>query len=89
MTVTGAPRGFCNLILIRGGHPPVAVRPEDRAVYLSALQQEQAGRGADAFNRLLYERLDTTLGESLSALRQALPAPPTPRTTPDGKPQPR
>ncbi len=82
-------RLLMNLILIRGGYPPVAVRPEDRVAYLSALQQEQAGRGAESFNRLLYERLDTTLGESLSALRQALPAPPTPRTAPDGKPRPR
>lgn len=64
-----------NLVLIGGGYPPVAVRPEDRAAYLSALQQEQAGRGAGAFNRMLYERLDASLGESLSALKQALPAP--------------
>ena len=71
-------RLLMNLVLIRGGYPPVAVRPEDRAAYLGALQQEQAGRGADAFNRLLYERLDATLGESLCALRQALPAPTTP-----------
>lgn len=67
-----------NLVLIRGGYPPVAVRPEDRAAHLVALQQEQAGRGAAAFDRLLYARLDATLGESLSALRQALPAPATP-----------
>jgi hypothetical protein len=77
-----------NLILIRGGYPPVAVRPEDRPAYLTALQQEQAGRGAYAFNRLLYARLDIALEESLSALRQALSAPPTPPTAPDGKPQP-
>ncbi len=56
-------RLLMDLILIRGGYPPVAVRPEDRAAYLSALQQEQAGRGADALNRLLYERLDATLGD--------------------------
>lgn len=71
-------RLLMNLVLIRGGYPPVAVRPEDRAAYLVALQQEQAGRGAAAFDRLLYARLDATLGESLSALRQALPAPATP-----------
>lgn len=71
-------RLLMNLVLIRGGYPPVAVRPDDRAAYLSALQQEQAGRGADAFNRLLYERLYAALGESLSALRQALPPPATP-----------
>jgi Fic family protein len=81
-------RLLMNLILIRGGYPPVAVRPQDRAAYLSVLQQEQAGRGAEAFNRLHYERLDTTLGESLSALRQALPAPPTPHTKPNDKPEP-
>jgi Fic family protein len=81
-------RLLMNLILIRGGYPPVAVRPEDRPAYLTALQQEQAGRGADAFNRLLYARLDTALEESLSAIRQALSDPPTPRTAPDGKPQP-
>lgn len=81
-------RLLMNLILIRGGYPPVAVRPEDREAYLSALQQEQARRGTEAFNRLLYERLDTTLGESLSALRQALPAPPTPPAKPTGKPEP-
>ena len=71
-------RLLMNLILLRGGYPPVAVRPDDRAAYLGALQQEQAGWGADALNRLLYERLDATLGESLTALRQALPAPATP-----------
>lgn len=61
-----------NLILIRGGYPPVAVRPEDRQAHLDALQQEQALRGVDAFNRLLYQRLDATLAESLTALKQAL-----------------
>lgn len=70
-------RLLMNLVLLRGGHPPVAVRPEDRVAYLGALQQDQAGRGAEAFNRLLYQRLDAALGESLSALRQALPAPTT------------
>jgi Fic family protein len=68
-------RLLMNLILIRGGYPPVAVRPEDRAAYISALQAAQAGRGTEAFDRLLYERLDATLGEYLSASREALPTP--------------
>ncbi len=71
-------RLLMNLILIRGGYSPVAVRPEDRPAYVSALQQAQAGRGTEAFDRLLNERLDTALGESLSALRQALSAPQPP-----------
>ena len=77
-------RLLMNLILIRGGYPPVAVRPEDRPAYLSALQQAQAGRGTAAFDRLLYERLDASLRESLSALSQALPAPQMPTSRREG-----
>jgi Fic family protein len=54
-------RLLMNLILIRGGYPPVSVRPEDRPAYVRALQEAQAGRGAEGFDRLLYERLDATL----------------------------
>jgi Fic family protein len=61
-------RLLMNLILIRGGFPPLAVRPEDRADYVFALQQAQAGQGVARFDRLLYERLDATLGEYLSVL---------------------
>lgn len=50
-----------NLILIRGGYPPVAGRPEDRPAHLRALRKAQAGRRAEAFNSLLYKRLDATL----------------------------
>ncbi|MBV9537968.1 MAG: Fic family protein, partial [Acidisphaera sp.] len=39
-------RLLMNLILLRGGYPPVSVRPEDRPMYLDALQQVQSGRGA-------------------------------------------
>ena len=64
-----------NLLLIRGGYPPVAVRPQDRLRYLQALQEAQAGRGDEPFQRLLYERLDATLDEYLVALNNALPRP--------------
>lgn len=65
-------RLLMNLILIRGGYPPVAVRPEDRLAYLRALQEAQAGQGTASFDRLLYQRLDATLEEYLSAAREAL-----------------
>jgi len=68
-------RLLMNLVLIRGGYPPVAVRPEDRPAYIATLQQAQAGQGVEAFDRFLYERLDVTLGEYVSASREALPAP--------------
>jgi Fic family protein len=65
-------RLLMNLILIRGGYPAVAVRLEDRLGYVTALQMAQAGGGAEAFERLLYERLDATLEEYVSAARQAI-----------------
>ena len=61
-------RLLMNLILIRGGYPPVAVRPEDRPAYVHALQKAQAGEGAEDFNRLLYQRLDATLDDYLAVL---------------------
>jgi Fic family protein len=69
-------RLLMNLILIRAGYPPVAVRPVDRLAYIRSLQEEQAGHGADQFHALLYERLDETLGEYLEVLSVGNPAPP-------------
>jgi Fic family protein len=62
-------RLLMNLILLRDGYPPVAIRPADRASYIDALQQAQSGRGTDAFDRLLYERMDATLDEYIAALK--------------------
>jgi Fic family protein len=61
-------RLLMNLILIRGGYPPIAVRPEDRPADILAFHQSQSGHGRESFNNLLYERLDATLGEYLSTL---------------------
>jgi Fic family protein len=77
-------RLLMNLVLISGGYPPVAVRPEDRLEYIRSLQQEQAGQGVERFNTLLYQRLDATLGEYLSALQEAQ-APQVRRDKPGGQ----
>ena len=71
-------RLLMNLVLIRAGYPPIAVRPEDRLAYIRSLQLEQSGQGVDSFNALLYQRLNETMDEYLSALRGAL--------TPEAKP---
>jgi Fic family protein len=71
-------RLLMNLVLLRGGYPPLAVRPQDRPAYIGALQAAQAGRGSESFVHLLYERLDATLEECLSALQEALAAPTQP-----------
>jgi Fic family protein len=68
-------RLLMNLVLLRGGYPPVAVRPEDRLGYIRALQQEQRGEGDVALRGLLYEQLDAALEEYLRALGEARPAP--------------
>ncbi len=64
-------RLLMNLILLRGFYPPIAIRPEDRPAYIQALQQAQAGQGIENFERLLYERLDATLAEYVSAAKDA------------------
>jgi len=75
-----------NLLLLRGGYPPVAVRPEDRKLYLDLLEHASMRQNLRPFQTFMYERLDTTLGvserltRSATALknRRALPSPPRP-----------
>jgi Fic family protein len=67
-------RLLMNLVLIRGGYPPIAIRPEDRPAYVQALQRQREDEAPD-FDQLLYARLNATLGEHISALRQAVPLP--------------
>ena len=66
-------RLLMNLLLLRGGYPPVAVRPEDRKTYLDTLERASMREDIKPFQTFLYERLDATLGEYLSALQEALP----------------
>lgn len=64
-------RLLMNLLLMRGGYPAVAVRPEDRAAYIAALERgQEAGDHAD-IDGLLFERLDGTLDMYLAAAAQA------------------
>jgi hypothetical protein len=73
-----------NLLLIRGGYPPVAVRPEDRKAYLDALERGSLAEDLRPFQTFMHERLDATLGEYLGALQEA---PPTPATRTASKPK--
>jgi cell filamentation protein, protein adenylyltransferase len=68
-------RLLMNLMLIRGGYPPVAIRPEDRKPYLDALEHGSTGDDLQPFRRFMYERLHATLGEYVSALEEALRQP--------------
>jgi Fic family protein len=66
-------RLLMNVMLIRGGYPPVAVRPEDRRTYLDALERGSLAEDLSPLQTFMHGRLDATLGEYSSALQQALP----------------
>jgi Fic family protein len=66
-------RLLMNLMLIRGGYPPIAVGPEERKTYLDALERGSLADDLQPFQSFMHERLDATLEEYLSALREALP----------------
>lgn len=66
-------RLLMNLLLLRGGYPPVAVWPEDRKTYLDALEHASMREDLKPFHTFTHQRLDATLVEYLSALQEALP----------------
>jgi Fic family protein len=66
-------RLLMNLLLVRDGYPPIAIRPDDRPAYLSALEQAQGGGGEEAFDALMLRRLDQTLDLYIGAARQTAP----------------
>ena len=65
-------RLLMNLLLIRGGWPPVAVRPEDRDAYLDALQESSLSGDDRPYQTLMMQRLDVTLADYVGLLRQTL-----------------
>jgi Fic family protein len=62
-------RLLMNLLLLREGYPPVAVRPEDRKEYLDTLQHASLQDDLEPFQIFMHQRLDATLAEYLSALQ--------------------
>jgi Fic family protein len=64
-------RLLMNLLLVRGGYPPVAVRPQDRKTYLDALERGSLAGDLRPFQNFMHERLDATLAEYLRALQEA------------------
>jgi Fic family protein len=68
-------RLLMNLLLIRGGYPPVAVRIEDRKAYLDALERASLAEDMAPYQLLMHQRLDATLKDYLDVLNEA-PQPP-------------
>ena len=69
-------RLLMNLMLIRAGYPPIAVRPEDRRTYLDALERGSLAEDLRPFQTFMHERLSATLDEYLGAVQEALPGVP-------------
>ncbi len=69
-------RLLMNLLLLRAGYPPVAVRPQDRKTYLDALEQASVRDDIRPFQTFMHRHLNDTLTEYLSALQEALPPDP-------------
>ncbi|WP_337271489.1 Fic family protein [Oryzifoliimicrobium ureilyticus] len=65
-------RLLMNLILIRGGYPPIAIRPEDRPAYIAALEEGQKGGSYQGFDDIMYARLDQTLDQYIRAANEIL-----------------
>jgi Fic family protein len=66
-------RLLMNLLLLREGYPPIAIRPEDRKTYLDTLERASVRDDLKSFQTFMHQRLNATLGEYLSALQEALP----------------
>ena len=64
-------RLLMNLLLIRGGYPPVAVRPEDRKTYLDGLEHASLTDDPVPFLTFMHQRLTETLGDYLTALGES------------------
>jgi Fic family protein len=64
-------RLLMNLMLLRSGHPPVAIRPEDRAEYLASLERASTTEDLTAYRQFMGRRLAETLDEYVDLFREA------------------
>lgn len=58
-----------NLLLLRGGYPPVTIGPAERLAYVDALQLRQAEGREQPWHDLMLARLDASLDSHLDHLR--------------------
>lgn len=72
-------RLLMNLVLMRGGYPPVVIGPEHRVGYIDGLDALTVGRDALAYRQFMTERLDASLDHHLMILRREEPIPDSPR----------
>lgn len=64
-------RLLMNLILVRGGYQPIAVRPQDRDDYLDALETASNDGDIGPFQALMHNRLQETMYHYVTLLEEA------------------
>jgi Fic family protein len=64
-------RLLMNLILLRAGYPPVPIRPEDRADYLTSLETGSVEGDLEPFRVLMNHRLADTLAAYVVVLNES------------------
>lgn len=62
-------RLLMNLLLMRGGYPPVVIHPEDRPDYIDFLEKAQLTGDQTNFESFIYERLNLSLRKYLDFLQ--------------------
>jgi Fic family protein len=63
-------RLLMNLMLHRGGYPPLVIGPEERRLYIEALEKRQAGDVAP-YNDFMAARLAASLEDHIKALMES------------------
>lgn len=66
-------RLLMNLILMRGGYPPIIIHSDNRPDYIDSLEHAQLSTDKTRFVNFLLSRLDHSLDESLKFLHPATP----------------
>ena len=67
-------RLLMNLLLLRGGYPPVVIGPEQRPDYIDGLESAQLGGSKEPYERFMAERLEASLTDYLDRLGKELEA---------------
>ena len=65
-------RLLMNLLLLRGGYPPVAIGPEERPDYLDTLERRQTAGSTTLYDRFMAGRLMTSLRHHVEHAERAL-----------------
>ncbi|MEZ5836606.1 MAG: Fic family protein [Geminicoccaceae bacterium] len=67
-------RLLMNLVLLRGGYPPVSIGPPERKAYIDALEHRHLTEDAEPYEELMAMRLNVSLSDYLDAIEKELEA---------------